>query len=585
MLLRRPPAPAPISAHWETQTAPLAPHSLPLATATSSSLCPFASDRRWEIKAALAESDDEVANSDGDGDEKGDGMAQLKAFLEPLTTHALIKRARKLDIDTKKALKELIVERCTQLPAQDLEKLELREREPGSHRVRLPSEFEPSPSSAKKALLSGAISARKAHRVRLPSEFAFARSNREVVLSAVAVDGWALKFASLDLRKDEAVVMAAIAQCAQAFKFAAAELRSRWHVVRAAVGGDFDAIRYATGKFRYSGLAGLIIQAPQPESDRHLVLAALRECVCRSCRPWCSCRSDYCSCHRPPGPSGVQVEGSPVNYVMCSCKSTSAKKVVQCMATDLRNDQDIMMEAVSIDGNLLQLAARDRCADKSIVMAAIAKTPLALEHALELRADRDVVTTAVVRDGNAVQYAADELRDNRDIILTAVRQNPFALQYAADELRANRDIILTAVRQNPLALEHASIDMRQNREVVTTALSLCCPGEHTGRCGLKNRQCIVYDHGSSIAHSRENLIRYASVELRQELQQEQKTGKRKQRRPRQGMLPACDGDLGKVIRIRLIRQMAHKTVIRQHILETHSGLIRECSRYPLVIFF
>ena len=43
------------------------------------------------------------------------------------------------------------------------------------------------------------------------------------------------------------------------------------------------------------------------------------------------------------------------------------------------------------------------------------------------------------------------------------------------------------------------------------------------------------------------------------------------------------GELGKVIRIRLIRQMAHKTVIR-HILETHSGLIRGCSRYPLVIF-
>ena len=42
-------------------------------------------------------------------------------------------------------------------------------------------------------------------------------------------------------------------------------------------------------------------------------------------------------------------------------------------------------------------------------------------------------------------------------------------------------------------------------------------------------------------------------------------------------------NLGKVIRIRLIRQMAHKTVIR-HILETHSGLIRGCSRYPLVIF-
>eukprot|EP01043_Picozoa_sp_COSAG02_P097689 COSAG02_NODE_33898_length_492_cov_1.417303_1_plen_94_part_01 len=41
--------------------------------------------------------------------------------------------------------------------------------------------------------------------------------------------------------------------------------------------------------------------------------------------------------------------------------------------------------------------------------------------------------------------------------------------------------------------------------------------------------------------------------------------------------------LGKVIRIRLIRQMAHKTVIR-HILETHSGLIRGCSRYVVVFY-
>jgi hypothetical protein len=92
----------------------------------------------------------------------------------------------------------------------------------------------------------------------------------------------------LDLRKDEAVVMAAIAQCAEAFKFAAAELRSRWHVVRATVGGDLTAMNYATSKFRHSGVAGLIIQAPQPESDKRLVLAALRECACRSCCPWCS---------------------------------------------------------------------------------------------------------------------------------------------------------------------------------------------------------------------------------------------------------------------------------------------------------
>ena len=61
------------------------------------------------------------------------------------------------------------------------------------------------------------------------------RNNPEVVLAAVKKNGWALEYASDDLRDDKEVVLAAVNQNAAALQYASDDLRNNPEVVLAAV--------------------------------------------------------------------------------------------------------------------------------------------------------------------------------------------------------------------------------------------------------------------------------------------------------------------------------------------------------------
>ena len=70
--------------------------------------------------------------------------------------------------------------------------------------------------------------------------------------------------------------------------------------------------------------------------------------------------------------------------------------------------------------------------------------------------DDDVVLAAVTNNGLALQHASERLKRYHDIVLAAVRQNGLALQYASGDMKDNIDIVRIAVRQNGLALQYAS---------------------------------------------------------------------------------------------------------------------------------
>jgi len=76
------------------------------------------------------------------------------------------------------------------------------------------------------------------------------RADREVVMVAMTQAGYALQWASDELRADREVVMAAVAQNGAALLFASAELRADREVVMAAVAQNGDALRLASAKLR-----------------------------------------------------------------------------------------------------------------------------------------------------------------------------------------------------------------------------------------------------------------------------------------------------------------------------------------------
>ena len=76
----------------------------------------------------------------------------------------------------------------------------------------------------------------------------------------------------------------------------------------------------------------------------------------------------------------------------------------------------------------------------------------------ELKNDAEIVLLAVTNNGDALQYASDELRSNTNIVNVAVTQNGAALLYAGDIMKNNGDVVLRALSSSPLALRMCSLE-------------------------------------------------------------------------------------------------------------------------------
>jgi len=64
-----------------------------------------------------------------------------------------------------------------------------------------------------------------------------------------------------------------------------------------------------------------------------------------------------------------------------------------------------------------------------------------------LKKDKDLVLAAVTQNGEALEWANDNMKKDKQVVVAAVSQNGFALEYAHDTMKADKDVILAAINQ------------------------------------------------------------------------------------------------------------------------------------------
>ncbi len=128
-------------------------------------------------------------------------------------------------------------------------------------------------------------------------------------------------------------------------------------------------------------------------------------------------------------------------------------------AEHLKKDREIVLTAVRNCGSALQDVDESLKNDREIVLAAVTQNPSALNYAsAEFKNDRELVLQAVSRNGNVLECVSERLKNDKEIVLTAIKQNGSALRYASASLKNDEDVLLAAVSQNGLALH--LIDLR-----------------------------------------------------------------------------------------------------------------------------
>ena len=174
----------------------------------------------------------------------------------------------------------------------------------------------------------------------------------------------------------------------------------------------------------------------------------------------------------------------------------------------LRSDRELFLQAVAksvplsaacsynwrrtsgID-ELLESAGPVLQADRSVVLAAVTKDPMALVSCSDaFRADREIVLAAIAIAGFALYAASAALQADRDIVLAAVRKTGPALHFAAEELKDDFEIALAACENQGCAIEFVSQRLKDDGRIRAAAeaehaalIEKCGGFENLGRHG------------------------------------------------------------------------------------------------------
>mmetsp|Transcript_39264 Transcript_39264/g.87881 ORF Transcript_39264/g.87881 Transcript_39264/m.87881 type:complete len:262 (+) Transcript_39264:108-893(+) len=160
---------------------------------------------------------------------------------------------------------------------------------------------------------------------------------------------------------------------------------------------------------------------------------------------------------------------------------------------ELKEDREVLLAAVSLDGAALACAPDELREDRGLVLMAVTTHGEALEHAaLQLAADREVALAAVSSAGVALEFVGPALCSDRDLVMAAVVQDGWALSFASSELQCDREVVLAAIANKPEVLQVAADVILEDVDFATEArLSI-----YFFRIGiLSGSSCIVASDG------------------------------------------------------------------------------------------
>ena len=128
---------------------------------------------------------------------------------------------------------------------------------------------------------------------------------------------------------------------------------------------------------------------------------------------------------------------------------------------EMRDDKDVVLEAVSKNRYALFYASERLRDDKEVVLEAVRYNENALDYASErLKDDKDVVLGAVKDFGNALFYASERLKDDKEVVLEAVQRHGYALKFVSKRLKDDKEVVLQAVKKYGNVLGYASMRLQ-----------------------------------------------------------------------------------------------------------------------------
>ena len=93
------------------------------------------------------------------------------------------------------------------------------------------------------------------------------------------------------------------------------------------------------------------------------------------------------------------------------------------------------------------------------------------ELPFEFKNDNDIVSEALEIDGKTLKYASDKIKDNKEMVLKAIENDALAYNYASNILKNDSDIIIAVLKKNGAMLKYIPEQFKDNEIYFNIALN------------------------------------------------------------------------------------------------------------------
>lgn len=118
-------------------------------------------------------------------------------------------------------------------------------------------------------------------------------------------------------------------------------------------------------------------------------------------------------------------------------------KLLDLVSVELKNDRELIVDFVKINGGNLEFAKEKFCDDKEIAIKAVMSTPESFCYVSErLKDDNDIVNHIILAAPNQLSLTTDRFKKNKDIAIGLLQRNSRLITVIDTELKRDKDILL-----------------------------------------------------------------------------------------------------------------------------------------------
>lgn len=136
------------------------------------------------------------------------------------------------------------------------------------------------------------------------------------------------------------------------------------------------------------------------------------------------------------------------------------------------NNAEFMVKQI-LEGYITLADIPEKYKNLTFIRRGIAKTPsIYARFGPEIRDNFDITMIAVNLEGNYLQYASDRLKANEEICRKAIESNGYAIQHCYEEFRMRPDMCTTAIETTGIAYKFIPSEIKLHYEISRLAIEM-----------------------------------------------------------------------------------------------------------------